>query len=1295
MKTKNLKKALQLIMLVFSLNAISQVIPNKDWVKIATGPTGLDVTGGAAAVDKVNGNVYMCGFVNTVSAGKDLFLIKYDSSGIKLWSVTYNFASFNDRANAVCIDGSGNVFVTGYSEQASGNADIVTIKYNSSGALQWSSRFNGSANSNDAGNSIGVDGSGNVWVCGFASITSKGKDYQILKYNSTGSLTASPKKSGTANVDDIAQKLVISGTNIYVTGSINNTTTNADVLTLCLNTTSVTQTWSTTANGSANGNDTGLDIKVDGSNVVLCGSVNNTTTGDDYYFARLSASTGTVSYSNTYDGGFNGSDIAASLVPDKLGNYAITGLVQNSPNYEYHTRVYNSSTALWTHKQPISGNFNTTYPHIATDTIAKHFYICGTYSNSATGNLDGMLYQLTPSGNQSWVQKHNGVNNGKDIHVDIVVDGTGRIYVSSNNETTTSAVYSINLIRYSQTPVYMPCNYSLAKDTFSMAHLFYRNTGQITNDAFASTPQVLFYTKYSSPIEFVLKDRVAFCETKQDTARVSPKDTISRVDMTFLGASENAEIFPLDFQTSAKLNYFLPSTGTDGITNVMGASHLMIPNIYPLIDLHYSSNMNGAKYYFVVKPGGNPSLINLQLTGAQSTTLTSNNLKITTKFSSFTFMKPYIYNVSVPSFTNLTVSTTSVTGTNGWVSMGGNTYSVNPGTYNTAWPLVIEFDKGRMAAVQNINNIKWSTYIGSGSGDRIQESKCDIDTNLFVTGETYANFFPASAGSYQSSSSGNSDGFVSKFNPKGILKWSSYIGSSGSDRLNGLDFNPSSRDIYCIGYSNKGDMILHNASGTAPTWTYSGTTGKMDGFIFDIDTSGTVAKWVTYFGGTSDDIFTACKFDPNANFFGVGYSKSTNFIVSRSNGTSYQYTVNNSSYFDGIIVRFDPNRQLTWSTGIGATTSTCGSTTSPNDYLFDCAISDAGTYDFYVVGSSAGCNYPNVSSGSSTNRAFTDGSDMVVSRFTNAGNIAYSSYFGGANSGAYSGFDEAYAVTISHSKCFVAGVVQSPSITPVNSGGYYYQGTASSPANGSFLVLDASDNLKHFSYFGGSGYNAITDILIDDINSIYVAGPVSSTNIPTTGSNPSGTYTQTYKGSWDNFICALQGYSGIVWSTFLGGTNQETSTVFYDRSVSICYDSGGNIYLTGLTQSDSTKQFPLDNGAGIPWFSKVLNGTQDATITKFDIVPLQMIGIKVNNSLFNSNTLVYPNPTDGQLNIVLNSEETKTFYRIFDCMGREVNSGKFQSKINTISVNDFSNGIYFLEVYNSSGKYSTKFVKQN
>jgi hypothetical protein len=80
-----------------------------------------------------------------------------------------------DAANALAVDPSGNVYVTGMSEGVYGgtgarvaNKDFATVKYNSNGVEQWTARYSGPAYAYDEPKAIAVDATGNVFVAGWS-----------------------------------------------------------------------------------------------------------------------------------------------------------------------------------------------------------------------------------------------------------------------------------------------------------------------------------------------------------------------------------------------------------------------------------------------------------------------------------------------------------------------------------------------------------------------------------------------------------------------------------------------------------------------------------------------------------------------------------------------------------------------------------------------------------------------------------------------------------------------------------------------------------------------------------------------------------------------------------------------------------------------------------------------------------------------------------------------------------------------------------------------------------------------
>src|SRR5258708_34728092 len=88
----------------------------------------------------------------------DYATFKYSGVGCPLWTNRYNGpACSGGYATAVAVDGSGNLFVTGYSSGSGSGADFATIKYSGAGLPIWTNRYNGPANSDDYANAKTVD----------------------------------------------------------------------------------------------------------------------------------------------------------------------------------------------------------------------------------------------------------------------------------------------------------------------------------------------------------------------------------------------------------------------------------------------------------------------------------------------------------------------------------------------------------------------------------------------------------------------------------------------------------------------------------------------------------------------------------------------------------------------------------------------------------------------------------------------------------------------------------------------------------------------------------------------------------------------------------------------------------------------------------------------------------------------------------------------------------------------------------------------------------------------------------
>src|SRR6266487_2303589 len=122
-------------------------------------PTGIAVDGSR--------NVYVTGY-SSIPDFSSYATIKYNAFGQEEWNASYAGPNSINFAAAIAVDYSGNVYVTGSSGSFAPPTadDYATIKYNSAGQQQWVARYNSPGNSYDGATAIAVDDSGNVYVTG-------------------------------------------------------------------------------------------------------------------------------------------------------------------------------------------------------------------------------------------------------------------------------------------------------------------------------------------------------------------------------------------------------------------------------------------------------------------------------------------------------------------------------------------------------------------------------------------------------------------------------------------------------------------------------------------------------------------------------------------------------------------------------------------------------------------------------------------------------------------------------------------------------------------------------------------------------------------------------------------------------------------------------------------------------------------------------------------------------------------------------------------------------------------------
>jgi uncharacterized delta-60 repeat protein len=377
-----------LVLLTAIETAPAQV--TQEWIARYNGPGNSNDRATSIAVDG-SGNIYVTGTSRDSGTGDDYATIKYNSSGVQQWVRRYNGSGDStDQATSIAVDGSGNVYVTGLSTGSGTGYDYATIKYNSSGDSVWVKRYNGPGNSFDVATSIAVDGTGNVYVTGYSngnrdSLSSTGLDYSTIKYNSSGDSVWVKRYNGTGNFEDIATSIEVDGLgNVYITGYTGSEPTR-DFVTIKYNS-SGDSVWVKRYNGPGNSTDQSFSISVDGSgNVYVTGESRGSETSYDYATIKYNSSGDSI-WIRKYNGPGNYFDEANSLVVDDSGNVFVTGRSYGvGTNLDYATVKYNSSgDSVWVKRYNGPGNSDDYAISIAVD-ASDNVYVTGYSSGIGSG----------------------------------------------------------------------------------------------------------------------------------------------------------------------------------------------------------------------------------------------------------------------------------------------------------------------------------------------------------------------------------------------------------------------------------------------------------------------------------------------------------------------------------------------------------------------------------------------------------------------------------------------------------------------------------------------------------------------------------------------------------------------------------------------------------------------------------------------------------------------------------------------------------------------------------------------
>lgn len=538
--------------------------------------------------------------------------------------------------------------------------------------------------------------------------------------------------------------------------------------------------------------------------------------------------------------------------------------------------------------------------------------------------------------------------------------------------------------------------------------------------------------------------------------------------MRMLGANPQPEI------TGSKArqhyyNYFLGNDKSKWKSNIHPELNVDYKEIYKGIDLHIASESYSIKYDFIVQPGADASVIQLQYEGADEILLKEDKIIIVTSVGEVREAAPYAYQYINGERIDVACK----------YKLKGNTVTYHfPKGYNHSVPLIID------------PTVVFSTYTGSGADNFGYTATYDNSGNFYAGGATEGNGYPTSTGAYQlgyggGGTCGGESGFqpdvtISKFNATGsTLLYSTYLGGGNNDQPHSMVVDAN------------GNLIIagRTCSNNFPT-TYRAFGGGSEIFVTSLNPTGTGLNGSTYIGGSGDDGInisavatvtnSSLKYsygddsrsevilDNSGNIYVASCTRSTDFPLVNSTQGSLISTQ------DAVIFKLNSGiSTLLWSTYFGG---------NGDDAAYVLALNKSQS-SIYVAGGTSSSNFYTTPG---TYRSSYGGSiDGFITKFQNGGGYPrqIGTYVGGGS------YDQCFGIQIdANNNVYTTGQSLNNGVPLVNSPGF--------SAGSSQFILKLDSNLSSAPIYAtqfGSGIATRTNItptafLVDTCENVYVSG---------------------------------------------------------------------------------------------------------------------------------------------------------------------------------------------------------------
>jgi Beta-propeller repeat len=404
-----------------------------------------------------------------------------------------------------------------------------------------------------------------------------------------------------------------------------------------------------------------------------------------------------------------------------------------------------------------------------------------------------------------------------------------------------------------------------------------------------------------------------------------------------------------------------------------------------------------------------------------------------------------------------------------------------------------------------------------------------------------------------------------------ILAYATYVGADATAQIAAVRLDAQGR-LYITGSASNSDM------GYTDGGYDNFDDGLIDTFVAIIDTTGSLTgsqyglMYLTYVGGSNNDIPTAMQIDSQGDIYVTGNTTSTDFPT-----VGNQLAAASATVTMGFVYEISPaiygGNSLLYSSFVGGVD---GST-------FPYAIDLDANGNIYLFGTTQTDDFPVTAS--AYQAVLWGPADMFLAELNpGATSYLYATYLGGELS------DDGRAMAVTPGGLvYFAGTTHSTQF-PLAGNAYQNNLSGGGQIDNYDLVVgvidptqNGTDSLVYCTYLGGSDNEELRAMALDSKGNMVLTGYTLSVDFPVTkdAAQPSP------GGNGDVFVTVVNPKANasafLVYSTYLGGSDGEVG-------YGVASDSQGYLYVTGYTLS---ADFPVQNAPQPGW-----GGLVDVFITK-------------------------------------------------------------------------------------------------